>query len=116
MRFSADRISVSQDGDYFQLSLEAASSEKQNVDDDSLNGPYLIVQRSFEMPDIRLCYLETHDSDYRGHFRLRLNEFSSSRLAFEIERKEKKFVEVSLALSATEFEKALPTVKVIFSD
>jgi hypothetical protein len=116
MRFSADRVSVSQNGDYFQLSLEAASSEKQTIDEESLNGPYLIVQRSFEMPDNGLCYVETHDSDYCGHFRLRLNEFSSSRLAFEIERKEKKHVEVSFALGATEFEKVLPTVKVIFSD
>jgi hypothetical protein len=115
MRFSAELVSVSENGDYFQLSLEAASSAKHNIDEDSLNSPYLIVQRSFEMPDNGLCYFETHDSDYCGHFRLRLNAFSSSRLAFEIDRREKNHVEVSFALSATEYEKVLPTVKVIFS-
>jgi hypothetical protein len=114
MRFSAERVSVSEDGDYFQLLLEAASSARESIDQDSPNSPYLIVQRSFEMPDTEVCYVETHDSDYCGHFRLRLNDFSSSRLAFEIERNANKHVDISFALTATEFEKVLPIVKLIF--
>jgi len=114
MRFSAERVSISEDGDYLQLFLEAASSGEERIDQESPNCPYLILQRSFEMPDAGLCHVETHDFDYCGHFRLRLSVFNSSHLAFEIERSAKKHVDISFALIATEVEKMLPIVKLIF--
>jgi len=45
---------------------------------------------------------------------LKLVEFSSTRLAFEIARCNRNHVEVSFALTAAEFEDALPIVEVIF--
>ena len=116
MRFYAEKVSVSEDGEYFHLSLEATNSLKEGIENNPFDSPYLILQRSFEMPGRGLCYVETHDFDYCGHFRLRLNEFSPSRLAFEIVRSEKKHVEVSLALSAPVFEEVRPIVNVIFGN
>ena len=51
---------------------------------------------------------------YIGHFKLKLVEFSQVRLAFEIARSNHNQVEVHFALTAAEFEKALPIVEVIF--
>jgi|SRR5450631_4090437 hypothetical protein len=58
--------------------------------------------RQFEDDDDGgVCYIETLDHDtYTGHYRLRLIEFTPTRLAFEIARKDDKFVEVSFNLNA----------------
>jgi hypothetical protein len=116
MRFSAESLSVSEAGNYFQISFEAVKSTKESSGQALPEGPYLIAQRCFDGSECGRCYVETHDPDYCGHFRLRLNVFSSSCLAFEIERREKQCVEVSFAISATEFEHALPIVQLIFGE
>lgn len=113
MRFFAENVSVSEDGDYFQLSLESANSANEDIDQDPPS-PYLVVQRSFEEPGTEVCYVETHDGDYRGHFRLRLKEFSSSRLAFKIVRTAKNYVEVSFDLSEPDFQRVKRIVNAIF--
>jgi hypothetical protein len=79
MRFYAENVSVSEDGEHFQLCVEAASSLTDGIEKSPPDSPYLILQRGFEMPDRGLCYIETHDPDYCGHFRLRLNQFSPAR-------------------------------------
>jgi hypothetical protein len=44
------------------------------------------IQRQFEDDDGGVCYIETHEPDrYAGHFRLRLVEFASTRLVFDID-------------------------------
>ncbi len=113
MRFSAKKLSVSEAGDYFQLSLEGNASAAENVEDSDVS-PYLIVQRSFEPPDTRSCYLETHDPDYCGHFRLRLFEFNRTTLVFEIDPRGKRRVEVALELEEREFENARRIVQLLF--
>ena len=85
MRFHVNSISASEEADYFQIWLDTENSAKE-TDPHEGDRPYVIVQRDFEMPDDGRCYVETHDSSYIGHFRLRLIEFSRTRLAFELER------------------------------
>lgn len=104
------------DGDYYQFWLEATDSGQDGIDPQEPTGPYLIVQRQFEMPDGGLCYVETHDTHYIGHFRLRLIEFSPTRLAFEIQRKKSDHVEVSFAMEQSEFLEARRIVQVIFGE
>ena len=82
MKFYAKYVSVGESGDeYFQVSFD---NEAPSDDDFDLSGPdhpYLIVQRQFEDDDGGVCYIETHDHDtYTGHFRLRLIEFTPTRL------------------------------------
>ena len=77
--------------------------------------PYLLVQRQFEDDDGGVCYIETHDHDvYTGHFRLRLIEFTPTRLAFEIARKGHKYVEVTYDLDATRFAAVQRIVHIVF--
>ena len=114
MRFHAASVSASASGDSYQLSLGSGESEAEATDPHQVTGPYLIVQRQFEMPDQGRCYMETDDEDYIGHFRLRLTELSCTCLAFDIARKTHNHVEVSFALSASEFEEVQRIAKIIF--
>jgi hypothetical protein len=115
MRLHADHVSVADSGDeYFQVSFDNAPSH----DDFDLSGPdqpYLIVQRQFEDDDRGVCYIETHDHDtYTGHFRLRLIEFTPTRLAFEIARTDHKYVEVTYDLDAKRFDEVQRIVHIVF--
>ena len=74
---------------------------------------YLLIQRQFEDPDDHLCYIETHDKKYCGHFLLRRVDFTSQKLSIEIERPRDNFVSVTFAMVATEFAEASQVVKII---
>jgi hypothetical protein len=77
--------------------------------------PYLLIQRQFEDDDGGICYIETHDHDtYTGYFRLRLIEFTSTRLAFEIARTEHKYVEVTYDLEGKQFVDVQRVVHIVF--
>jgi hypothetical protein len=98
LKLHAKNVSIGEAGEeYFEVSFD---SEVPSDDDFDLSGPdhpYLIVQRQFEDDDGGVCYIETHDHDtYAGHFRLKLIEFTPTRLAFEIARTDHKYVEGDL--------------------
>jgi hypothetical protein len=116
VRLLAKHVSVGESGDeYFQVSFD---SEAPSDDDFDLSGPdhpYLIVQRQFEDDDGGVCYIETLDHDtYTGHFRLRLIDFTTTRLAFEITRAKDKYVEVTYDLDAKRFGGVQRIVHIIF--
>src|SRR5262249_6748387 len=91
-------------------------SEEEDADPYEVRGPYLIVQRDFEMPDDGRCYIETENENesYIGHFPLRLIELSPTRLSFEIVRNHNNHVDVSFALDPSEFEEVRRIVEIIF--
>ena len=107
MYFHANYVStsVSGDGDYYQAMFEA----EQDADD----SPYLLIQRQFEDPDDHLCYIETHDEKYCGHFQLRRIDFMPQKLSIELDRQRDNLVSVTFALAATEFAEASQVVKII---
>ena len=114
MRFHAPSVSASADGDYYQVAFGPEESHEEAADPHEVRGPYLIVQRDFEMPCGEHCYIETHDERYVGHFPLRLTEISPTRLAFEIARKTNNHVEVSYALPVSEFDEVRRIAEIIF--
>ena len=114
MRFHAPSVSASANGDYYQLWLGPEESEEEDADPYEVKGPYLIVQRDFEMPDSGRCYIETQDEGYIGHFPLRLTDLSPTHLAFEIVRKANNHMEVSFALDPSEFEQMRRIAEIIF--
>jgi hypothetical protein len=111
LRFHAPVASASASGDYYQLSFGPEESDEAEADPYVVSGPYLIVQRQFEMPDRGRCYIETHDESYIGHFRLRLSELTRTRLAFDIGRRKNNQVKVSFVLNALELQR---TAEIIF--
>jgi hypothetical protein len=96
----------------------STSRFRSSDDEFDLSGPdhpYLIVQRQFEDDDGGVCYIETHDRDaYTGHLRLRLVEFTPTRLAFEIARAKGSHVEVTYDLDAKKFDVVQRIVHIVF--
>jgi hypothetical protein len=116
LKLHSKNVSIGEAGEeYFEVSFD---SEVPSDDDFDLSGPdhpYLIVQRQFEDDDGGVCYIETHDHDtYAGHFRLKLIEFTPTRLAFEIARTDHKYVEVTYELDAKRFSEVQRIVHIIF--
>jgi hypothetical protein len=118
VKLRANNVSVDESGgEYFQVSFDskAPSEDSDDFDLSPPAHPYLLIQRQFEDDDGGVCYLETQDHDnYSGHFHLRLVEFTPTRLAFEIARREHKHVEVTYKLDAKRFRKVKRIVHIIF--
>jgi len=115
MDITVKYVSASDDGDYFGLSFDNKEPDEDGQDYEPF-GPYLIVQRQFEDGADRICYVETHDEDYCGHFKVRLITFSDTRFAVELVHRCKKLISVSYDLSNRDFEAVERIVKVIFGD
>jgi len=114
MQLSAKKVSAIASGDYYQVHLDSEDRDDEQLYPFEQPAPYLLVQSQFEFFDGGTCYIESEDEEYTGHFKLKLVEFSSTRLVFEIARINHNQVEVHFELTAAEFEKALPIVEVIF--
>ena len=106
MKLNARYVSIGDFDDlYFQVSFENQHPAA-DYDPSAPTEPYLLLQRQFEDDDGGICYIETHDTHrFAGHFRLRLIEFTPTRLAFEIDRPEDRTVEVIYKLSTQRFRK-----------
>jgi hypothetical protein len=111
MRFHAPEVSASVSGDYYQIYLGPEEDDK--GDPFEVVGPYLLLQREFEMSS-RRCYIESENESYIGHFALKLIEFSPALLSFEIVRATKNHVEISFALDVKNFEEVRRVAEVIF--
>lgn len=114
LQLFAKKVSAIASGDYYQVHLDSEDRDDEQLDSFEQPAPYLLVQSQSEFFDGGKCYIESDDEEYIGHFKLKLVEFSPTRLAFEIARINHNQVEVHFELTAAEFEKALPIVEVIF--
>lgn len=114
MHLDAKRVSAVASGDYYQILFDSEDRCDEQVTSFDQPAPYVLVQRQFELFDGGKCYIESDDGEYIGHFKLKLVEFSPTRLAYEIARRDHNRVEVVFALTASEFEEAQPIVEVIF--
>ena len=116
MRLHANHVSVGESGgEYFQVSFDSEAPSDDDFDLSEPNHPYLVIQRQFEDDDDGVCYIETHDHDtYAGHFRLKLIEFTATRLAFEIARTDHKYVEVTYDLDPKQFNEVQRIVHIVF--
>ena len=116
LKLHAKNVSIGEAGDeYFQVSFDSEVPSDDDFELSRPDHPYLIVQRQFEDNDGGVCYIETHDRDtYAGHFRLKLIEFTPTRLAFEIARTDHKYVEATYELDAKRFGEVQRVVHIIF--
>ena len=120
MKLHANHVSVDESGgEYLQVSFDNEVPRESNFDLSGPAHPYLLIQRQFDDDDDDddddICYIETHDHDtYSGHFRLRLIEFTPTRLAFEIARRDHKHIEVTYKLDAKRFRQVQRIVRIIF--
>ena len=114
MKMYAKKVSAIASGDYYQVHFDSEEGDEDDLDPFEQSAPYLMVQSQFEFSDGGKCYVETVEEKYIGHFKLKLIEFTSTRIEFKIARPKNNHVEVCFALTTTEFEEILPIVEVIF--
>ena len=107
MQIQANYVSASVAGDYYQVLFAV------NEDTTDPDSPYLLIQRQFEMPDDGECYIETHNEEYIGHFRLRRIEFSQTGISVEIDRPANKDIHVTFTMTTAEFEGVAPVLRII---
>lgn len=86
MKIQLDHVSATESGDYYQVAFGAAHDG---------DGPYVLIQRQFEDDDGGLCYLETHDQDYIGHFKVVRATLDRDRFRLELRRRKSSMVEVT---------------------
>jgi hypothetical protein len=115
MKLQATHVSADEfDDQYFEISFDTEAPDA-DLDLSAELKPYLLIQRQFEDDDGGVCYIETHEPDrYAGHFRLRLVEFTPSRLVFDIDRATNRRVEVTFALRPQRFQEIGRIVRIIF--
>jgi hypothetical protein len=70
------------------------------------------ISRSEEPYDDR-CYIETHDENYIGHFRLRHITFTQEKLAIELDRAKDNLICITFTMAASDFEEASRVIKII---
>lgn len=107
VKFHANHVSASIDGDYYQVLFES----KEDTSD--IKSPYLLIQRQFEDPDGGVCYVETHYEKYIGHFGLRRINLAPSRILVEIDRPRANLVEVTFDMASADFKRVARVVDII---
>ena len=110
MKIRLDYLSVSVAGDYYQVMFEEKEEDEWG---ETLDTPYVLIQRQFEMPDGGRIYIETHDEDYIGHFAVTRSVLSPKELSLHLRRKRAAELEVTFNTSKREYtalKKALQTM------
>jgi hypothetical protein len=107
MRFHANHISTSIAGDYAQVLFEAKQ------DTANSDCPYLVLQPQSKTPDGGECYIETHNKNYCGHFRLCRVEFTPEELSIEFDRPIDNVIDVTFHMTIADFKQAARVVKTI---
>ncbi len=83
MKIRLDYVSVSVAGDYYQVMFE----EKEEGEwDETLDTPYVLIQRQFEMPDGGRIYIEAHDESFIGHFAVTRSTLGPNQLFLQLRR------------------------------
>jgi hypothetical protein len=114
MKLQATYVSVDEfDGQYFEVSFDTEAPDA-DIDLSAPLKPYLLIQRQFENDGGGVCYIETHEDGYAGHFRVCLAEFAPTKLVFDIDRATDRRVEVTFTLDPRRFQEFARIVRIIF--
>lgn len=86
IKVELERALAEESGDYYQVVFQT---------EDRDDAPYVLIQRQFEEPDGGVCYIETHDANYTGHYRVAHASLSRNRFRIQLRRQEVTQLEVS---------------------
>jgi hypothetical protein len=100
-------VPASDDGDHFQVMFELTQ--------DSDEG-YLVVQRQFELPDEGVCYVETDDPEFIGHFRVRNARLTKNLFQFEFGNGPARKIKVSFEVTDSGYAEAERILQIMIPD
>ena len=95
MKIHFGYVSASVAGDYYQVVFE----ESEDSDQNNLDGKYFLIQRQFEMPDGGRIYVESHDQDVIGHFKVVKAKLNPKCLSLALSKKTSATIEVTFETS-----------------
>ncbi len=110
MKLHARYMSASEAGDYYQVLFEERDPD---VEQDSPEGKYLLIQRQFEMPDGGRIYVESHDEDSIGHFKVVTARLNPRCLSLTLSRKRSASIEVSFDSSPENYAEVKRVLRVM---
>jgi hypothetical protein len=96
MKMHVGYVSASEAGDYYQVLFEERDPDSEQ---DSLGGKYLLIQRQFELPNGSRIYVESHDQDFIGHFKVVKARLNPKCLSLTLSRKTSATIEVTFETS-----------------
>jgi len=102
--FDASRVWVDESGDYYQVMFE------QGLDG---SDQYLLIQRSFEMPDDGRCYVEDKAMAMTGHYWVRKAELGRGHFSAELAGSHANSVEVTFDTPEADFAELARVVKIM---
>ncbi len=96
MKLHVHYVFASEAGDYYQVLFEERDPDWEQ---DRLGGKYLLIQRQFEMPNGSRIYVESHDQDFIGHFKVVKARLNPKCLCLTLSRKTSATIEVTFETS-----------------
>jgi len=113
MKIELNYVSISVAGDYYQVMIE----EKEDTgNEDDLDTRYFMIQRQFEMPDGGKIYIETHDYDYIGNFRVSRAELTPNRIFLRLQRNKSQDIEVTFKISKRKYHELIRVLRIMIPD
>ena len=108
-KLQANRVCVSDDGDYFQVLFEEEWDSLKN---------YFLIQRNFEHdydeePD--RCYIETDNEGFCGHLDIEKAELDRNRFYLKLADKKDGEIEITFQIRNENYLEAKRVLKIIFS-
>jgi hypothetical protein len=100
MKIHMDYVSVSVAGDYYQVMFE---EKVPSAGEDSADNKYLLIQRQFEFPDEGLIYVESHDENCIGRFKVAGARLDPKCLSLTLDRKNTAVIEVTFQASTKNY-------------
>ena len=106
MEFSS--VSASEAGDYFQVLFEN--------EEDNIEAGYFLVQCQFEFPDGGEFYIESNDTRFCGHFKVKSATLSRRMLRLEIPSTKWERIEIGFTANPVLYEELVRVLSTMFED
>jgi hypothetical protein len=105
VKIELDHVSASESGDYYQVMFEGELNQEE--------GPYVLIQRQFEFPDGGRCYVETHDQDHSGHFKVAQAELHRNRFFLKLAGRKGAGLEVAFKTTAKNWREIVRVLRIM---
>ncbi|MEK6322410.1 MAG: hypothetical protein AABN33_12085 [Acidobacteriota bacterium] len=104
--------SASEAGDYYQVSFD----DGDDYEAKDIGGRYFLIQRQFEFPDDGTYYLESDDSRFCGHFKIRAATLNTEFLSIELLADKWTALRIHHAAGQDDYKELVRIVRIMFED
>jgi hypothetical protein len=110
MKITVNYIYVTIEGDYYQVCFDEKEDDGST---EITNAPYFLIQRQFEMPDGGEIYIESHDDNYIGHFKVKESILQRDKFTIELKRPKFSYIEISFNSTENKFNALRSALKIM---